>query len=150
MLPANLLAAELSEPEFVTLARRLTGKPLLSPAIALRALTCIKRDDPSFDGKAARLAAVIKDSDTANSANFRAFKDSHEPELSDAAMTIISALYLGYTGTPAMHSTTDDAQFVAYADALMYAPTADATVIPTYARGHTNYWSEPPATIATD
>jgi len=39
---------------------------------------------------------------------------------------------------------------VTFTGALAYEPTADATVIPTYSRGKTNYWVNPPATLAND
>ena len=57
---------------------------------------------------------------------------------------IVSAWYLGYTGTPISLRAEDDTGFVTFTKALMYEPTMDATVRPTYARAGINYWVEPP------
>lgn len=77
------------------------------------------------------------------------FRVAH-PEASDIALSIIAAWYLGYAGAPKTDATEDNAQFVTYENALMFRPTVDATVIPSYARGRTNYWAEPPSTIGQD
>jgi hypothetical protein len=58
--------------------------------------------------------------------------------------TIVSAWYLGFTGTPISLRAEDDTGFVTFTEARMYAPTMDATVHPSYARGGLNYWVEPP------
>jgi hypothetical protein len=68
----------------------------------------------------------------------------------DTVKKIISAWYLGYTGTPVSLRASDNTRFVSYTDAFAYAPTLDATVIPTYSRGKTNYWVRPPITLNSD
>jgi hypothetical protein len=66
------------------------------------------------------------------------------------AVSIVSGWYLGYTGTPVGLAVKDDTQFITYSGALMFEPTRDVTVIPTYARAGTDYWAAAPASIATD
>ena len=72
--------------------------------------------------------------------------DLHKPNpaLRETAATIVSAWYLGYTGTPIPLRAEDDTGFVTFTGALMYEPTMDATVRPSYARAGLNYWVEPP------
>lgn len=148
-LPRQAMAAE-PPAEFLATAKMLTAREHLSPSIVARALECLTAEDAGFPKKASALAAAIKQANFSDMTAFDAFAKDQGPEIQDAAIKIISALYLGYTGTPAMDSTVDDARFVSFADALMYQPTIDATVIPSYSRGHTNYWIDPPSTLATD
>ncbi len=143
------LADSIDSAAFLDLSRILTGRSALDPAIAARALAALTAGDSSFPTQVARLREAIETEGLSDMRHFNSFTLRH-PALAPTALTIISAWYLGYTGTPAMNSTQDDAHFVTYAGALMYQPTADATVIPSFSRGRTNYWAEPPATIAKD
>lgn len=151
-LPRFALAqseAPISAQAFLALSERLTMRQSLSPVIASRALECLSAEDPAFPAKAAELDVAAAEAGLTDMADFAAFAESH-PDLQPVAMKIISAWYLGYTGKAEGESTVDTACFVTYAGALMYEPTIDATVIPSYSRGATNYWAEPPATIAND
>lgn len=136
--------------EFLHLSEILTAKRSLDPEVAVRAFDCLTAEDPSFSGKASALAQHITEAGFSDMRTFNQFLPSAQAEMRATAMKIISAWYLGYTGRPAMDSTVDDARFVTYTQALMYQPTIDATVIPSFSRGHTNYWSTPPSTLATD
>jgi len=135
--------------EFLALSQTLTGRSSLNPGIAARAWADLSTEDSDFPRKSKALAAAMRDANFSDMRKFSDFAAAHT-DLQPTAMKIISAWYLGYTGTPSMNSTVDDARFVTYAGALMYQPTIDATVIPSYSRGHTNYWFYPPKTIATD
>lgn len=142
-------AGEIAAPDFLALSEFLTGHKGLDAGIADRALAALAAEDAAFPAEAAALKAAIAGDSFSDMRQFAGFAARH-PDLQPVAMKIISAWYLGYTGTPSGNSTVDDARFVTYAGALMYQPTIDATVIPSYARGHTNYWAEPPASIARD
>lgn len=147
--PSMLRAAEISTMDFLQLSQLLTAGKTLDPAISERALAALTAGDAGFATKAAALSQAIAAEGFSDMREWSAFSARH-PEMADTGMKVISAWYLGYTGTPKEHSSVDDAQFVAYHDALMYQPTIDATVVPSYARGATNYWVNPPATIAND
>ncbi|WP_406721708.1 MULTISPECIES: sugar dehydrogenase complex small subunit [Thioclava] len=129
---------------FTRLSQLLTGRETLSPVVGARALAALSQDDDAFAAQAAELAQAIEAAGFSDMRQFNSFAEAN-PALRPVAMKIISAWYLGYTGTPSMNTTKDDAQFVSYAEALMYEPTRDATVIPSWSRGHSNYWKNPPA-----
>lgn len=135
--------------QFLLLSQVLTNRAALDPVTADRALKNLTAEDSGFPAQADALFKAITEAKFTDMRTFNTFIGRH-PALRPAAMKIISAWYLGYTGTPSGNSDQDDARFVAFAGALMYQPTIDATVVPTYSRGHTNYWSQPPATLATD
>ncbi len=143
-----VLAAMALDP-FLQLSRVLTNRAALDPVTAGRALANLAAEDAGFAAQATALLAAITAEQFTDMRAFKAFIARHEAQRG-TAMKIISAWYLGYTGTPSGNSDQDDARFVSYAGALMYQPTSDATVVPSYARGHTNYWAKPPATLATD
>jgi len=135
--------------QFLQLSQVLTNRPALDAVTGGRALANLTAEDQAFPAQA---AALLRATAAENFTDMRAFKTfiARHEAMRPAAMKIISAWYLGYTGTPSGNSDQDDARFVSYAGALMYQPTSDATVVPSYSRGHTNYWAEPPATLATD
>lgn len=68
----------------------------------------------------------------------------HQEPQRATALAIISAFYLGHAGED------DQRQLVSYEQALMYPPTLDITVIPTYARGGYNDWVAAPPTGTTE
>jgi len=126
-----------------------TARLHLSPLVAQRALYCLNAEDGDFPQQLQRLwsgcqAAAITHADQLNGHSLM------QGSTGATIKKIISAWYLGFTGTPVPLRAVDNTRFVTYTDALMYAPTLDATVIPTYSRGKTNYWTQPPATIAND
>lgn len=142
-------AAALDLNRFLHLSQVLTGRPTLDPIIGGRALAALSAEDRRFSAQAGALLQAMTAASFTDMRTFKAFIAGHEA-LRPVALKIISAWYLGYTGTPAGNSDQDDARFVSYAGALMYQPTIDATVVPTYSRGATDYWAAPPATLATD
>ncbi|HDR9868563.1 TPA: sugar dehydrogenase complex small subunit [Burkholderia cenocepacia] len=64
------------------------------------------------------------------------------PELRATALAIIEAFYTGSVG----HG--GQARMVGYETALMFEPTSDVTVIPTYIRARPEYWTARPAADA--
>ncbi len=148
--PGAAFAQEaIDEKAFLALSQRLTNRAALDAQISARAFAALSAEDASFPAAALKLSQAMEQAGLTDMRNFKEFAAAH-PDLSPTAMKIISAWYLGYTGTPEGEANHDDARFVAFAGALMYEPTKDVTIVPTYARGHTNYWVEPPASLATD
>jgi hypothetical protein len=84
------------------------------------------------------LGSVIKKS---NVANMDAFLElpSIDPRLMETATKIVSAWYLGVVGEP------EDAELIAYGEALMYRPTRGILAIPTYGPGP-DAWGPKPDT----
>ncbi|KAF1052478.1 MAG: Fructose dehydrogenase small subunit [Stenotrophomonas maltophilia] len=152
-LSPQLMAAVLdSTPQggFMRLSLLLTARSALSSQQGQRIFDALGAIDTTFPQKLSDLQQAIAADGFSDMRQFGAFAARHDAALKATALTIISAWYLGYVGTPAGHSSEDNTRFIAFCDALMYQPTLDATVIPTYSRGHTNYWVEPPASIAQD
>lgn len=135
--------------DFLALSQFLTGKSDLDSAVATRAFLALAETDGHFEENANRLLVAVQDGQLADMEAFDSFATVF-PDLRPVAMSIISAWYLGYTGTPAPLDGEDDARFLAYESALMFRPTADATAIPSYTYGRTDYWRQPPASLATD
>ena len=129
---------------FRGLSAFLTGHPDLDDAISARAFGQLTELDASFPDKASALAAAVAGSDAPSMDDFLAHPASNDPALRATAATVVSAWYLGYTGTPVALRAEDDTGFVTFTGALQFATTMDATVRPTYARDGLNYWVEPP------
>jgi len=136
--------------DFLSLSERLTMRPQLNSRLAGRAYQGLLDIDADFPRRMRQLIQAMDEAQLTDMRQFKAFAEQQPDALTQTAIDIIAAWYLGHTGTVQGHSATDDTHFVTYVGALMYQPTLDATVIPTYSRGHTNYWVSPPATIATD
>lgn len=136
--------------DFLDLSERLTGRESLDAKIAGRAYSVLMDADEDFPAQQRQLSQAMEQAGLTDMREFKAFATTQDQPVVDTAMAIISAWYLGYTGTPKGHSASDDTRFVTYTGALMFEPTIDATVIPTYSRGRTNYWKTPPDTLATD
>ncbi|MCP1625113.1 sorbitol dehydrogenase family protein [Pseudomonas nitroreducens] len=146
----HLLADEGGDESLLRLSLLLTGRPMLNSLQAARINDALTASDPSFPQRLTQLSCAVADDGFDDMRQFAEFCARHEPAVKVTAMAILSAWYLGYTGTPSASSSEDDARFIAFRSALMYAPTLDATVIPSFARGRTDYWDQPPATIAND
>lgn len=142
-------AASFGKSGFAQISAQLTGQEKLDPHLASRCYKALCKVDARFEDRFLHLERAAQDFARPLMSHWGEFAAAY-PEASEVARAIISAFYLGYTGGPRSDCTEDDAQFVAYENALMYRSTIDATVIPSYARGKTNYWVEPPATIGQD
>jgi hypothetical protein len=143
-LVAAAEAAPADTGAFLTLSAFVTGAVDLDAEIAARAFGQLTELDASFPDKAGALAAAVAASDAPSMDDFLAHPESSDVGLRATAVTIVSAWYLGYTGTPIALRAEDDTGFVTYTGALQFEPTMDATVRPTYARAGLNYWVEPP------
>jgi len=144
-VPALIVPAKASDAEtFRTLSAFLTDAPDIDPALAARAFGQLTELDAAFPEKTAALADVVASSLAPSIDDFLAHPASSGSGLRETMVTIVSAWYLGYTGTPVALRAEDDTRFVTFTEALMYGPTMDATVRPTYARAGLDYWVEPP------
>ncbi|AKJ43571.1 sugar dehydrogenase complex small subunit [Pragia fontium] len=134
---------------FFKLSLLLTSRKHLSPVVAQRALHGLVTEDAQFLQNMRQLSTAMTH-ENITSADQLYGHPLMNGSFGDTAKKILSAWYLGYTGTPVPLRASDSTRFVTYTDALAYAPTLDATVIPTYSRGRTNYWVQPPVTIKND
>lgn len=117
-----------ADPAFLRLSQALTGKADLDPVMAARLADAFKTVEPSTYnrfGELSRLAlkpiepaALIEAAGTAK----------------PAALALVAAWYTGTVGTGTRAVT------VAYRDALMQRPVADALFPPTYAKGGPAWW----------
>jgi hypothetical protein len=136
--------------DFMRLSLLLTTRTALNSEQGQRLFDALNAGDPKFAQALQALQQAIAADPFSDMQQFAAFAQKHDPQVKATAMAIISGWYLGYTGEPVSHTANDPTRFVAFRDALMYQPTLDATVIPTYSRGQTNYWVDPPSSLASD
>ena len=132
---------------FVEISRFVTGSHLDDANAVGRAWAQLVKLDAGFPDAVQKLSDAVKQAQLTSMAAFMASPLAKDEALTKTASTIVSAFYLGFTGTPVAHRATDDTGFVTFAGALMWRPTIDNTVIPTFARGGTDYWVQPPAGI---
>jgi hypothetical protein len=144
------LSADSDIEQFYRLSLFLTDRTSLSKNVSLRALTMLTEEDKNFPEQVTLLNQKIKQAGLTSVDQLPDSPIFQDEKLRQICLSIISAWYLGYTGTPVEHRAMDNTRFVTYTGALMYEPTIDATVIPTYSRGKTNYWTQPPTTIKND
>ena len=142
--PANV------PPTFMAVSKTLTGHPELDDGLALLAWNALVSREQDFAARFARLASAINRpggrSDTAaTTTSFSLASVSNDPTLKATAMAIVSAWYLGRVGK-VNPNAEDGPAFITYTGALMWRPTLDATLIPTYSRGGPGHWATPPVT----
>jgi len=143
-------ASEVPQPDveaFRALSCLLTGVPGLDLGLAQRAYNQLAALDPDFPGKVIALAEAVKSSGATGVDAFLASPSASGKGLGDTMTTIVSAWYLGFTGTPIPLRAEDDTGFVTFTQARMYEPTIDASVRPSYARDGLNYWVDPPSFV---
>lgn len=122
----------------------LTGRRGLDIGINERLWTLLCRQDEAFPTRLVRLMQRLNSQRSEDREQIIARLDEEDVQ---TALTIISPWYLGYTGHPSTTKAADDAQFVTFISALMYEPTRDQTVRPSYARAGRDYWAEAPAGV---
>lgn len=122
----------------------LTGRQGLPAAVAERLSTLLTKYNARFPQQLARLftrLTMLSENDRQNLA------EKLDDEDVKTALAIISPWYLGFTGHPSTTKAKDDAEFVTFLSALMYEPTQDMTIRPSYARAGGDYWAEVPAGV---
>jgi fructose 5-dehydrogenase small subunit len=130
---------------FAEISRFVTGSRLDDETALGRAWSQLVALDAGFPQAVQRLRDAVTQAGLVSMSAFLASPLAQDAALIRTATTITSAFYLGFTGTPVSHRDKDDTGFVTFAGALMWRPTIDNTVIPTFARGKTDYWIAPPA-----
>ncbi len=136
------LSAIAQTSDAMSMAELVTGKSI-DPALASRAIEAITVNQPDFPQALEKLRAFAEENGITDVETLKT-ADGFDGDLKDTAKTLLSALYLGYTGTPKAHSSTDNVQFVTYTQALTYRLTEPYTPIPSYSRWGTGYWAELP------
>lgn len=139
---AAVEASEAAPAGFMALSRRLTGHDEIPEDLADAAFSALSAREADFPARYARLEQAL----AADASPFETLVDA--PALADpanraTALAIISAWYLGRVGKVEAQSETAST-LVTFTAALMWAPTIDVTVIPTYARGAPGNWADPP------
>ena len=119
----------------------LTGRRGLDIGITERLRTLLCEQDTQFPAQLARLMTRLNALHSEDREQIVAQLDDADVK---TALTIISPWYLGYTGHPSTTKAVDDAHFVTFLSALMYEPTRDHTIRPSYARAGGDYWAEVP------
>jgi len=114
----------------------LTGKEV-GAVMAARCHAALAKRMPNIDAVASNVNALIEQKQLKHMDDYLALTDV-DPKLDHDAKEIVRALYLGVVGDDA------DAELFAYEEALMYDPTRDVLVVPTYGRGF-NTWGPKPA-----
>jgi hypothetical protein len=129
---------------FRALSGLVTGKSDLDISLAERAYAQLRVLDADFPQKVAALAELARSSGAKTIDALLASSRGGDETSRAAIVTIVSTWYLGFTGTPISLRAEDSTGFVTFTKALMYEPTIDATVRPSYARAGTGYWVDPP------
>lgn len=134
---------------FMQISRLLTGHPEIDDTLADMAWSALVRREDGFETAYTLLAQAIE------AAGLRDFADlPQSPAISDpahkaTAVSLVSAWYLGRVGE-VLDRAEPGPDFITYTGALMWRPTLDVTVLPTYARAGPGYWAAAPASLATD
>jgi fructose 5-dehydrogenase small subunit len=124
-----------SDPDFLRLSQALTGYADLDPITAARLSAAFAKVAPQHH---ARFRALLERARPGVSPkDLLALADT--AHLAPTALAIVAAWYTGTAGSGVQAIT------VAYRDALMQGPVADALLPPTYAMGGAAWWTaEPP------
>lgn len=123
-------------------SRLLTGHTL-DDSLADRAWLAISSANDKFSARFADLSKAITTSGMTTMIGWATSPIAKDPALKATALAIVSAWYLGRVGEMKERST-DGPAFITYAGALMWRPTIDVTVIPTYSRGKPGFWKDRP------
>ncbi|MES2532715.1 MAG: sugar dehydrogenase complex small subunit [Pseudomonadota bacterium] len=134
-------AANTASAGFLRLSEFLTGGQPLAAGLATRYQATLARLDPKFAAAAAELQRYVSDAKASHIDDLLARPDLSDP-LRKTITQIVSAWYLGIV------NNDTDVELVSYADALMYRPTADVLVVPSYGGGPDS-WGDKPANLST-
>ncbi|WP_421846357.1 sugar dehydrogenase complex small subunit [Novosphingobium sp.] len=125
-------------PLFLKLSQDLTGHADLDALTAARLAEAFEIVAPAVHGQFAALARLKGDNPAALLAAAQA------KGLDSAVLAIVAAWYTGSLGKEP-HTRT-----VAYREALMQRPVADALYPPTYALGGPGWWTAPPPPVEAE
>lgn len=122
----------------------LTGRRGLDANITARLGALLCQQDKNFPAHLTRLFSNLTTLKSDDRERLVASLDDQDVK---TALSIVSPWYLGYTGQPSTVKAVDDAHFVTFLSALMYEPTRNHTLRPSYARSGQDYWAEVPAGV---
>ncbi len=134
---SNAFAAATASADFLRLSEFLTGGKPLAAGLARRYEAALAHHDPHFVQGAAALQAYVAGAQATGIDDLLARTDLGDG-LRKTITQIVSAWYLGIVGDD------KDVELVSYAEALMYRPTIDVLVVPSYGRGPDSWGSKPP------
>lgn len=126
-----------ADPAFLRLSQALTGYADLDPVTAARISQGFGQLYPEMKVHFATLVALAARHPQPNAL----LAAATESGLAEPALAIVAAWYMGTVGTG------QDAISVAYADALMFRPVADALSAPTYSLGGPAWWTAAPPPV---
>lgn len=132
----TVFAAPVPADDFLRLSEFLTGGKPLQAVLATRYQAILAKFDAKFDESSAALQRYVADAKAANIDELLARPDLSEP-LKKSITQIVSAWYLGIVGDD------NNVELVAYVDALMYRPTIDVIVVPSYGGGPDSWGGKP-------
>ncbi len=124
--------------DFYTLASFLVAKPQLSAPYAAAVFAALVKNIPDFASQLQLLADAVKRIQAPDVTQLFTAWTEADQAAKKTALLIIETFYTGNVGRGAT------AKAVAYEMALMFGPTIDVTVIPTYIRGRPEYWTATP------
>ena len=131
-------AASPAAAAFLQASRFLTSKPV-NAVMAQRCYDALKKRIPDLDKSVAAINKLVADKQLHHMDDYLALEGVDETVDTDAK-AIVQALYLGVVGDD------EKAELFAYQEALMYDPTRDVLVVPTYGRGP-NSWGPKPVPV---
>jgi hypothetical protein len=127
------------DPTFLSLSQVLTGHADVDPVISARTAQAFRQVFPEVAATFGALATLARQHPKADDL----LAAATAPGQREAALAIVAAWYTGSVGSGVT------AKSIAYADALMNRPVADALFPPTYQLGGPAWWTaEPPAVDA--
>lgn len=135
--------------DFIGVSRRLTGHAEIDANLANAAWDALVQREQDFSARFERLSTALKQAGALTFSQLDTSPIATDTALRSTAMAIIGAWYLGRVGVVKANSE-DGPAFVTYTGALMWRPTLDVTVLPSYVRGKPGFWAQKPASIATD
>lgn len=131
---------------FMDVSRLLTGHPEILDDLADPAWSALVQRNPNFETAFKALQGAISSSGLTRFEDYPRSSIAVDPALKTTAVAIVSAWYLGRVGKVNNMGETDSTM-VTFTHALMWAPTIDITVLPTYARAGPGHWAAPPAGV---
>lgn len=131
--------------EFLALSQILVGARQLDATLATPAWAALVLREKDFPARFTALHKAIEAAGLRDMTQWSASSVAADPALKATAVAIVSAWYLGVVGAVQDRGDNGPA-FITYTGALMWAPTIDVTVIPTYARGRPGFWAAKPVT----
>lgn len=149
VLQAAPAASARAPDDFTTVSRLLTGHPEIDVHIADAAWSALIQRETDFGSRFEQLSSALSQAPVQDFHQLKGSTVLSDAALKATAVQIVGAWYLGRVGNVNPRSE-DGPAFVTYTGALMWRPTLDVTVLPSYVRGKPGFWAEKPASVATD